>query len=409
MRLRLRTAVLTCLTVGLLAGTPQLIATGSDSPPRARVTVDQRYPVPASGTYTVRGHGYGHGRGMSQHGANGAARQGLGHEEILKFYYPGTAFGTASRKIRVLVTGDTTSDLVVEARRSLRLRDLGDGTTYTLPRDRGATRWRVTADGSRNVVSYYADGLWRSWRPGGAEALEGAGEFRARGPITLVTPSGALAYRGALRAVPPSSGSTDRDTVNVLPIDAYVQGVVPAEMPAFWEPEAVQAQAVAARTYASFHRARNADRYYQVCDTTACQVYRGVAGEHELGNAAVRATARQILTHDGGPAFTEFSASSGGWTVAGDFAYLTAKQDPYDDWSGNTVHDWSVPLSASRIAGAYPSIGRLQAIRVTNRDGNGQWQGRVQSMALIGSKSTVRVTGDAFRWKFGLRSTWFSF
>ena len=410
MRLRLRTAILTCLTIGLLAGTPQLIATGSDVPPPARVSVDQRYPVPASGTYTVRGHGYGHGRGMSQHGANGAAKKGLSHEEILKFYYPGTSFGTARRKIRVLISGDTTSDLVVEARPGLGLRDMGAGTTYPLPRDVGASRWRVSVDGqNRNVVAYYASGTWRTWRPGGADGLKGTGEFRATGPITLVTTSGAHPYRGTLRAVPPSSGSTDRDTVNVLPMDAYVQGVVPTEMPASWEPEAVQAQAVAARTYAAFHRARNADRYYQVCDTTACQVYKGVDGEHELANAAVRATAGQILTYGGGPAFTEFSASSGGWTVTGDFDYLRAKQDPYDDWSGNTVHDWSVSVSAARIAAAWPAIGRLQSIRVTSRDGNGEWKGRVLAMSLVGSRSTVRISGDDFRWKFGLRSNWFSF
>ena len=58
-------------------------------------------------------------------------------------------------------------------------------------------------------------------------------------------------------------------------MDDYVQGVVPAEMPASWEPEAVQAQAVAARTYAAWHRARSGDRYYQICDTTSCQVYGG--------------------------------------------------------------------------------------------------------------------------------------
>ena len=410
MRLRLRAAAMTCLTIGLLAATPQLVALGSDQAPQhRRVAVDQTYPVPGSGTYTVRGHGYGHGRGMSQYGANGAALKGLSHEEILDFYYPGTSLGTVRKKIRVLISADTTSDLVVDARKGLALRDLGSGTTYSLPRDLGASRWRVAPDGERDVVAYFANGAWKSWRPGGADALEGPGEFRAGGPITLVTPSGELPYRGSLRAVPPSSGSGDRDTVNVVSMDDYVRGVVPAEMPASWEPEAVQSQAVAARTYAAYTRARNADRYYQICDTTSCQVYKGVNGEHELGDAAVRATARQILTYKGAPAFTEFSASSGGWTVAGDFDYLTAKQDPYDAWSGNYVHDWSVKVSAASISKAYPAIGTLKSIKVTSRDGNGQWQGRVLAMSLVGSKSTVKISGDDFRWKFGLRSTYFSF
>lgn len=408
MRPRVRAATMIALTTGLVAGTPHLVSARSDAPP-SRVAVDQRYPVPASGPYTVRGHGYGHGRGMSQYGANGAARQGLEHQDILEFYYPGASLGVVRRKIRVLISPDTTPDLVVQARRTLSLRDRGAGTTYSLPRDLGATRWRVSPDGERNLVHYYANGAWRSWRPGGEAALRGVGEFRAKGPITLETPSGSYPYRGWLRSAPPVPGSPDRDTVNVLRMDAYVQGVVPAEMPASWEPEAVQSQAVAARTYAAFHRARNRTRYYQVCDTTACQVYRGVSGEHELGNAAVRATAKQILTYDGGPAFTEFSSSSGGWTVTGDFGYLTAKRDPYDDWSGNDVHDWSVSLSASRIAAAYPAIGKLESIRVTSRDGNGEWRGRVLALSLVGSKSTVRISGDDFRWKFGLRSTWFTF
>jgi SpoIID/LytB domain protein len=412
MRLRRRAVALTCLTVGLLAATPQLpglMASGAEEGAATRVSVDQRYPRPASGTYTVQGHGYGHGRGMSQYGANGAAKKGLTHEKILDFYYPGTSFGTARSALRVLITGDTSSDLEVLARRGLQLRDLGSGTTYKLPRDLDATRWRVAPSGDDDVVSYLANGSWRQWRPGGAAALDGAGEFRAPGPITLVTPGGQVPYRGALRAVPPSKGSSERDTVNVLDVDDYVQGVVPAEMPASWEPEAVQAQSVAARTYAWFHRSQNRDRYYHVCDTTACQVYRGVAGEHELGNAAVRATAGEILLHKGEPAFTEFSASSGGWTSAGDFPYLVAQEDPYDDWSGNTVHDWTVKIPVSSIEKGWPAIGRLKAIRVTSRDGNGQWQGRVLSMSLVGSSSTVRISGDDFRWKFGLRSNWFAF
>lgn len=409
MRFRLRAAALTCLTVGLLASTPHLLATGADRPAHPRVAVDQSYPVPASGTYTVQGHGYGHGRGLSQYGANGAAKKGLTHEKILDFYYPGTSLGTVRHNIRVLITGDTTSDLVVNARKGLKLRDLGGGTTYRLPRDVGADQWKVDVADGRNVVFYKANGSWRTWKPGGANALQGFGEFRAPGPITLVTPSGDHAYRGALRAVAPPDDAKDRATVNVLSMDDYVRGVVPSEMPASWEPEAVQSQAVAARTYAAYARAHNADRYYHICDTTACQVYRGVEGEHSLGDAAVEATARQILTYKGEPAFTEFSSSSGGWTVAGDFPYLTAKKDPYDGWSGNANHDWSVKLSAAAIAKAWPAIGNLRSIKVTSRDGNGEWQGRVLAMSLVGSKSTVRISGDDFRWKFGLRSTWFSF
>ena len=395
-----RTAV---LTTGVLLS-------GGLPAPVAAVATDQSYPVPGDGSYTVRGHGYGHGHGMSQHGAQGAALRGLEHQEILDFYYPGTDLGKARGKIRVLLTADTGSDLVVGARKGLRLRDRGSGTAYDLPRGQGATRWRLDVDGSgRDVVAWY-DGSWHRWRPGGREALVGEGQFTAGGRrLTLFGPSGSTQYRGALRNAVPAAGSTDRATVNVVGLDSYVRGVVPAEMPASWEPEAVQSQAVAARTYGAWDRAQDRSHWYHICDTTSCQVYGGVAGEHPLGDDAVEATSRQVLRSGGEPAFTQFSASSGGWTSAGSAPYLVAKKDPYDDWSGNTVHDWSVTLRASTISGAYPAIGKLRRIEVTSRDGNGEWRGRVGSMTLVGSDGRTTVSGDTFRYRFGLRSTWFSF
>ena len=101
-----------------------------------------------------------------------------------------------------------------------------------------------------------------------------------------------------------------------------------------------------------------------MCDTTACQVYAGVDGEHSLGNAAVRATARQILMYDGKPAFTEFSSSNGGWTVASDIPYQVAKRDDWDP-----VNPWRTTLRATAIEHVFPAIGDFQRLRVRLRDG----------------------------------------
>ena len=400
-------ALTVVLSSGLLAGA--LVASVFAAPAGA-VATDQSYPVPGDRSYTVVGHGYGHGHGMSQYGAEGAARQGRKHGEILAFYYPGTDLGRARGKIRVLLTADGGDDLVVGARKGLRLRDRGSDTTYRLPRGQGATRWRLDLDGSgRDVVAWY-DGSWHRWRPGGREALVGEGQFTAGGrPLTLFAGSERTRYRGKLRNAATGNGSGDRATVNVVGLDSYVRGVVPSEMPASWEPEAVQAQSVAARTYGVWDRAEDPSDYAHICDTTACQVYEGVAGEHPLGDDAVEATAGQVLRHDGEPAFTQFSSSSGGWTSAGSMPYLVAKKDLYDGWSGNPHHRWSTTLKASTIAGAYPSIGKLRTIRVTSRDGNGDWNGRVWSMTLVGGAGTVTVSGDTFRYRFGLRSSWFTF
>ena len=103
---------------------------------------------------------------------------------------------------------------------------------------------------------------------------------------------------------------------------------------------------------------------------------------------------------------TQFSASSGGWTAYGGLPYLPAKRDPYDDWSGNSVHNWSTRISGSLIESAYSGIGQFRRIRVLDRDGHGQWGGRIQRLRVVGSSGSVRVSGDDFRFTFGLRSTW---
>jgi stage II sporulation protein D len=395
-------SALLALTGGLLA-LPAGIA-----PASASVGVSQSYRVPKSGTFTIHGHGFGHGHGMSQYGAYGAARKGLSAAQILRFYYPGTTLTKQSGKVRVLITGDTTPDVRVSPATGLTVTDLGATKTYTLPQLAGVDRWRLNVDGDRTVVGYRKGSTWHRYSLGGSEFLQGDGEFRADEPLTLWIPGGSRRYRGALRAASPTPGSSTRDTVNVLTVDRYVRGVVPGEMPASWSTDALEAQAVAARTYATWSRDQEPDRSYQICDTSACQVYRGVDGEDSRSNAAVAATARQILTYQGEAAFTQFSSSSGGWTSAGSEPYLVAKADPYDDFSGNPVHSWSTKLKASRIRSAYPSLGKLKRLHVTRRDGHGQWGGRVVTIVLDGAKRNISISGDTFRSRFGLLSSWFA-
>ncbi len=393
------------LVLGLVAGLVTLPLTAS---PASAVSTDQSYWVPASRSVVLRGHGFGHGHGMSQYGAQGAAKQGMSYRQIIDFYYPRTSWSTVTGSVRVLITSDTSTDVVVGRVPRMTLRDLGSGRTYTLPTPTGVKRWRVTVDAKHRSVVDYLTGGWHRWKPGGRAALAGDGEFAAPTPLTLYTPYGTRTYRGALRSASPRTGSAARDTVNVLSMDDYLRGVIPDEMPASWHPEAVKAQAVAARTYATWSRSQYPSRYYQICDTSSCQVYGGFGAEDARSNTAVTATARQILTYGGKPAFTQFSSSSGGWTSAGSVPYLTAKADPYDDYSGNPVHEWTLTLDAARIEKAYPAVGTLGRVQVTRREGNGEWSGRVWTLVLDGTKSDVTVSGDSFRAKFGLRSTWFS-
>ena len=360
-------------------------------------------PPPASAagpaSVTLEGRGYGHGRGMSQHGAQEAASEhGRTYRQILAFYYPGLEMAAATGKIRVWISRDLNGDVEVQDRRRLRVRQVGTGTSWALDTD-GAERWRLTpADGgSATRVSVLTNG-WHAVR-----TIAGEAEITAGGrPIGLFTADGPVRYQGALRSAATGSG---RVTVNVLRLDSYLRGVVPLEVPALWHPQAVQAQAVAARTYADYHRDHPSKPFYDLCDTTSCQVYGGVAAAHPASDQAIRATTREVLLHDGAPAFTEFSSSNGGWTVAGSQPYLVAQQDPWDP-----VNPWRETLTDNEIEAAFPAVGDFQRLRVRRRDGNGAWGGRVLRIRVVGSRSAVTMSGGDFREQLiydGVKSTWF--
>jgi stage II sporulation protein D len=219
--------------------------------------------------------------------------------------------------------------------------------------------------------------------------------------VKVVLPNGSVRpYRGTVALI--KSGTGGR-TVNDVLLEDYVKAVVPAEMPTSWAANAVRAQAVAARSYAV--RLRKFSRYsgYHICDTTACQVYRGMSRETTGGNAAVNATAGVIVTYHGVVALTQYSSSNGGHTAKGDYPYLPAHRDPYDGLMRSQA--WTKIISASSISRVWPSVGTVRQLQITSRDGAGAWGGRVRTIKIIGSLRTATVSGTTFQRVFDMRSS----
>jgi len=205
-------------------------------------------------------------------------------------------------------------------------------------------------------------------------------------------------------------------------MDSYLRSVVPREMPANYHPEALKAQAIAARTFAARYRERKraAGAPWDVCDTTTCQVFRGVTtyrgrakevNEDPRTTAAVAATTSTVVRESAAPgarlAFSEFGDSNGGFSAVGDFPYQPAKADPYDGVVPSTSNTWRVTVPVTRLEKAFP-VGALRSVEVLERDGNGQWGGRVKRIKVNGSARSVSVTGERFRFAVGLRSEWFA-
>nr|WP_300148336.1 SpoIID/LytB domain-containing protein [Propionicimonas sp.] len=374
----------------------------SDVPAQADSAV-----APKSGAVTVTGAGWGHGKGMSQWGAYGAASKGLKYAEIVDFYYPGTDLDdlTGGNLIRVLISADNDNILHFRPASGLTVTDSA-GVTYKLPTGSKYTKWRVSRSGSKRVLAYRSkSGKYVKVSTRLDPKKVWYVENGTSGTVKLALPGTSdRTYRGRLAAR--FSGKSLK-TVNYLSIEAYLRSVVPSEMPGSWPAEALKAQSVAARTYAAKLRATTSSTIYDLCDTSACQVYKGTSTEYSATDKAVSATAGKVVEYKGKLALTMFSASNGGWSASGgsDYPYLKAKQDPYDGVKRD--QSWSVTLSSSKVQKAYPSVGTLKSVQVTERDGDGTYGGRVDKVKITGSKGSVSVSGGSFKSTFGLKERLF--
>ena len=227
--------------------------------------------------------------------------------------------------------------------------------------------------------------------------------------------SSATWYRGEMRA---ARYEGNQRTVNWLPVEQYLRGVVPREMPASWAEEgegagiaALEVQSVAARSYSL---AENRYTYAKTCDTTACQVYEGresrgsgwqSSNEDTRSDSAIAATAGLVRMFGDEIARTEFSSSTGGHTITGVFPGVP---DDGDDVYNNPVARWSETLTLSDVLAAY-NINDLYEAVVVTRDGNGDDGGRVDELELrTRSGQVVTVSGYDFQWQFGMKSKWYN-
>jgi len=200
--------------------------------------------------------------------------------------------------------------------------------------------------------------------------------FEAGGPDGTLSVDG-REYRGGLEVAPGPGGLVT--VVNVVPLEAYLRGVVPREMgpDQFPRLEALKAQAVAARTYALANRGQFDHLGYDLCDGPRCQAYGGVDFEHPLSDRAVRQTAGEVLLHDGRLIRAYFTASCGGHTenlsevfVEEEEAYLVGVPCPGEKAEGFALRaDRPVDIFPDRGAGYFNyDVARLVVRGVAGRE-----------------------------------------
>jgi stage II sporulation protein D len=330
----------------------------------------------AGTVFLLDGRGWGHGVGMSQWGAEGYARHGYDYKRILAHYYPGTTLAAADpRPVRVLLleeqdrvrVGSAAPFVVVDAR----------GHTLHLPA-------RSVVVDRRFLLRHQHLRQPIRFRPG-AQPLQ----------VNLA------GYRGDVLVHATPDGL---EVVNELPLDRYLRGVVPWEVPKGWHTTTYEAQAVAARSYtlATLHPRKDFDLY----SDQRSQMYGGIRAERQETNLAIGATAGQVLTWNGHVVATFYFSSSGGrtssvhdaWPKLQQVPYLVSVPDPYDYISPRHVWPTSV-LTAARIGKVLGIRGVRDAVVVENSSG------RASAVRVLSRRGWRTIPAQAIRKKFHLGST----
>ncbi|MGD0984015.1 MAG: SpoIID/LytB domain-containing protein [Acidimicrobiales bacterium] len=403
-------AALVRVSLGILAG-PVLFAPGSAATVRYSIA-----PFPGRDVDFV-GYGNGSGVGMGQWGAFGYAA--LDHESyqwILAHYYGGTTLSTGDN----LVSSDPAISV------DLNEND-GDPVVVTSqsPFSFGGERF----SGGQAVRAVLSQGTWTLSEAAGCSSAEWTpvvsqlvnpvavpSSLRSSADpgqvLTICENDGVgLPVDGTVEAYDAPGGAV---TLNILPIEEYVRSVISAEVSWSWglfggrtgSPQghtwgfqALEAQAVASRSYVAAELAAGGWAPYATTCDSSCQSYPGMADQSRMLDVAVADTAGQILEQDGTsattgtPVLAEYSASTGGYTLGGRFPSVVDRGDSVciksRYYTCNPCHKWWASVPVPAVEKAFPSVGRLAAVEVTQRNGLGPLGGRVENVAIVGTTGTV--------------------
>ncbi len=379
-----------------------------------------------SNVVSLTGHGWGHGHGMGQWGALGYALSQVGYQSIVGHYYGGTALtglsaGQEATTVRVALTENDGNTVIVTSGSPFSVQ----GTAVNVAAGQavemvpiGGGQWSISTGGSCGGPWAFATTTANPTAVPSVDPPIGSGSTATQA-LQLCQLGSNLVVRGSLEGTTDPSGGAH--TVDILPLEEYVAGVVPNESPAGWgslggpgpqgQPwgfQELEAQAVAARSYVMAGLGSYGG-YADICDL-GCQSYRGTANEATASDLAVTDTAGQVMEFAGGAvAATQYSASTGGYTAPGAFPAVPDLGDGICvPGACNPNHTWSTTVPVTTVESTWPQLGTLESVDVTARNGYGDWGGRVTAMTLVGSAGNVSVSGDQFAAALGLNSDWFT-
>lgn len=182
----------------------------------------------------------------------------------------------------------------------------------------------------------------------GTNSIQGGGDLNL---VSLVFSGQPRRYRGDMEFRAQGQGIT---VINELPLEEYLYGVLPREMPASWPAEAQKAQAVASRTFALANLGMYSSYGFDILATQMSQMYGGYDAESPNSTRAVNETGGQVVLNRGKPISAFFHSSSGGCTENAqdvwreNLEYIVSRPDPYDKNDKN--YNWLVSYDMLQLA-----------------------------------------------------------
>lgn len=386
--------------------------------------------TPTPGDFAFTGHGWGHGVGMSQYGAQGAARLGCQAGQILRTYFPGTSVASTKRS-PTIVAGVAPNEPGARLPRRYRLAHLsGRPVTWQVVRgsvrktlrrrQRAGQTWTVTSRAGGRFTVHRGDRLiWRGGRAGSRLVA------RINGRVVRLVEKQVRYRWGEVRFTSRADGNRGFYVTVALPsIERYLRGL--AEVPVSWPGQALAAQAIVARSYATL--ARTSGSRWSACrchvyDSVYDQVYRGYEVEAITSGgrrwvAAVNGTAKRVLRYGRRVVRGYYSSSHGGFSASsravwgGNVAYLRSVDDrAWTRASDDPNKTWTATFSAREL-GRRLGVGVATAVLLPKPQEAGGRVGNPTSgfggMVVEGTRGTRRVSGETARSLLGLKSSRFN-
>ena len=384
--------------------------------------------VPA--TFAFQGSGYGHGVGMSQIGARAKALAGESATAILQYYYTGTIVETVTdtQILRINLGNLLTSAKLRSDSKGAELQlfagDLGETQTATpLLTFPSKTSLNLNLSDGLLAISTTRGTTTKAITTGSSFTLRWSGtRYQDGSPtvISLTTNGATKKYRHgqiSLKVIRDKTLGKRLAIINSVRLqDEYLWGI--GEVPSSWPTQALEAQAIASRTYAY----AKSTKIRSACDchlyaTISDQTFAGYSKESEprfgeIWKAAVNRTAGSIITYEGRPITAYFSSSSGGTTETSEHAWGTAT--PYtvsvpDSASVDVALNprfasWTREISQAVVAQAF-ALPDVISLTVLSNNPAGS-VALIQAISSDGSFAVLR--GETFRSRSKLPSAWFS-